>query len=280
MKFSQREGYRPLKVLRREEVDEELRTAIWSVFWEAQNASMSHDPRNVDAIRHGAPYLRGSTLEGVYVRLWMQLLKRGVDELPIDLARATQSLKAFLAESPWFTVFDFMEHVLEFSDVFYRFPIENAWNGTLEREGAAYRIVQARVVAIVSQVEVDAIEEAANSTVDAIKAHISTALARLSDRVRPDYRNSIKESISAVEAAAKRLTGQPRATLGEALKTLKARYKLHPALMDAFAKLYGYTSDADGIRHAISEDREVDRADATYMLVVCSAFVNYLAAKT
>ena len=34
-----------------------------------------------------------------------------------------------------------------------------------------------------------------------------------------------------------------------------------------------YTSDADGIRHALSEEANLDLADAKFMHVVCAAFV-------
>lgn len=54
----------------------------------------------------------------------------------------------------------------------------------------------------------------------------------------------------------------------------------HPALSGAFNKPYGYTSNADGIRHAMLEDSTVDQADAMLMLVACSAFVNCLTAKS
>jgi len=44
--------------------------------------------------------------------------------------------------------------------------------------------------------------------------------------------------------------------------------------------LYGYTSDSGGIRHALSdEDVTPTFEDAKFMLVSCSAFINYLKAK-
>jgi hypothetical protein len=43
--------------------------------------------------------------------------------------------------------------------------------------------------------------------------------------------------------------------------------------------MYGYTSDAEGIRHALLEEPTLEQADAIFMLVTCSAFVNYLRAK-
>ncbi len=69
------------------------------------------------------------------------------------------------------------------------------------------------------------------------------------------------------------------ATLGQALKAIEDTAKVHPSLKDAFTKLYAYTSDADGIRHALLEKTDLDVEDARFMLVACSAFVNYLVAK-
>lgn len=54
---------------------------------------------------------------------------------------------------------------------------------------------------------------------------------------------------------------------------------MHPALKGSFEKLYGYTSDAEGIRHALLDEPNLDFEDAKFMLVSCSAFVNYLKAK-
>ncbi len=65
----------------------------------------------------------------------------------------------------------------------------------------------------------------------------------------------------------------------DALKALKT--DLHPALREAFMRLYGYTGDESGIRHELTEGgREIDVADARYMLIACSAFVNYLRSKS
>ena len=47
----------------------------------------------------------------------------------------------------------------------------------------------------------------------------------------------------------------------------------------AFLALYGYTSDENGIRHGGIDFTSVPAGDAKYMLVSCSAFVNYLIEK-
>ena len=54
---------------------------------------------------------------------------------------------------------------------------------------------------------------------------------------------------------------------------------MHTDLKKGFKDLYGWTSDSDGIRHALMEMPTVDAEDARYMLVSCSAFVNYLIVK-
>jgi len=51
-------------------------------------------------------------------------------------------------------------------------------------------------------------------------------------------------------------------------------------LKKGFSNLYGYTSSAEGIRHALLEEAKLNFEDAKFMLVSCSAFVNYLIAKT
>ncbi|MFA6091302.1 MAG: hypothetical protein WC774_06035, partial [Candidatus Gracilibacteria bacterium] len=109
------------------------------------------------------------------------------------------------------------------------------------------------------------------------REHIKTALKMLSDRENPDYRNSIKESISAVEAIVNLINGTDSDTLGKALQ--KEKFALHGSLKDAFVEMYGYTSDAEGIRHFMLEESSIEFVDAKYMLVSCSAFVNYLMQK-
>ena len=105
---------------------------------------------------------------------------------------------------------------------------------------------------------------------------------RYADRQKPDYENSIKESISAVEAICCIITGETgsQATLGKTLKRLEDHgVTIHPSMGQAFSKLYGYTSDADGIRHGGIDFTNAPAEDAKYMLLSCSAFVNYLIEK-
>jgi len=67
--------------------------------------------------------------------------------------------------------------------------------------------------------------------------------------------------------------------LDAALDAISNRAEIHGALKAGLKRLYGYSSDEDGIRHAILDQPNVGFTEAKFMLVSCSAFVNYLIAK-
>ena len=119
-----------------------------------------------------------------------------------------------------------------------------------------------------------------NNDFPGVRAHLRRALELLSDLRAPDYRNSIKESISAVESIAQTITGDEKATLGQALTVLERKHGLHPALKEGFKKIYHYTSDADGIRHAMLDEPTLDVTDAKFFLLSCTSFINYLKSRS
>ncbi len=59
-----------------------------------------------------------------------------------------------------------------------------------------------------------------------------------------------------------------------------SQYPIHPALKASIKSLYGYTSDADGIRHAMLYESNLSYIDAKFILVACTNFINYLIDKT
>lgn len=155
-------------------------------------------------------------------------------------------------------------------------------NDSLTEGNSAYRIISEKIIEITSEQEIQSIEEALETTNPylGVHQHLKQALQLMSDRQNPDYRNSIKESISAVESICKVVTNDEKATLGKALKIVEDKFGLHPALKGSLSQLYGYTSDADGIRHAMLEESNLSYIDAKFMLVACTNFINYLIDKT
>ena len=155
--------------------------------------------------------------------------------------------------------------------------LKEVLNRYMESENAAYRVVGDEIVEITDEHEIEAIESALDGGIKCCQSHLSRALDLASDRTQPDYRSSIKESISAVEAACQSLAGKPKATLGDCIKVIKNRGAIHPAFEQALLKLYGYTSDEGGIRHALTDESVAPAySDAKFMLVASSAFVNFM----
>lgn len=155
----------------------------------------------------------------------------------------------------------------------YEFQVVARCNKTFIEENVNYRIVNNIITDLVSENEIKEIDNVINNKNKVVSNHVEKALELLYQS--KDYDNSIKESISAVEGMCQILTGNDNATLGDCLKKLKD--SIHPAMKDAFLKLYGYTSDANGIRHANGlGEGDSTFAEAKYMLVSCSSFINYL----
>ena len=130
--------------------------------------------------------------------------------------------------------------------------------------------------------EIKTIEDSLHRCKENIKVHLQTALKLYAQKPVGDYRNSIKESISAVEAYCREKTGEN--SLGKALKKLEnSGIVLPQSLKSAFEKLYEYTNQPEtGIRHALMEEEGnyvPSLEEALFMLVACSAFVNYMQAK-
>lgn len=156
------------------------------------------------------------------------------------------------------------------------------FNMMLERERSGYRFIGGILSPITNASEVAEVGQALALTDDKAelaRRHIASAVQLMSKRPDPDYRNAIKEAISAVESICVMLGGEKGDTLRVALKQLEDRTSIHPSLREAFVKMYGYTSDEHGIRHAMLETPRVELSDAKYMVVVCSAFVNFVVQK-
>lgn len=155
-------------------------------------------------------------------------------------------------------------------------------NSQFKRLHYGYQIIDKKVIPITSEEEITAIESAIANNTDNVREHLHNALALFAKRPEADYRNSIKESISAVEAFLREQTGKN--TLGDALTEMENKQVVIPRMLTkAFKELYAYTNSKDtGIRHALMDDSGTytpSFAEAQFMLVSCSAFLNYLKMK-
>ena len=189
-------------------------------------------------------------------------------------------LKSYiLSSSSWFEVYDFVEIHLSFLEKDDCTQRIQQYNEIFVEEKSGYRIVAGEIAPITNKSEIQSIEQATSTPYQSVNQHIQKALAFYANIKTPDYENSVKESISAVEAMCCIITGK-NATLNKAIEKLKNNgVHIHPALEKAFISLYAYTCDEKGIRHAGIEFVNAPAEDAKYMLISCSAFVNYLMEK-
>ena len=282
MRFSERYGYvKPMEVLKRGPIDKECLTALCNCY-----DHLDHWLNEYDADKYHEYNASYTEMEETIWCFFMH--QRRHDFYTGNGHRIAATFYLLSDNYEWYTKFDLIEFSIRIlrihhqEDKRYQNIIAafiTLINGAFKQLNYAYRVVDDLIVEITDQEEIAAIEEATKKT-SAVKTHLSEALKHLSERPTPDYRNSIKESMSAVEALCREITGET--TLGSALNALEKKGVVIPTfLKSGFEKLYVYTNDPrTGIRHAQMDDSEAPQYDeAKFMLVACSAFINYIQGK-
>ncbi|MBY6241284.1 AbiJ-NTD4 domain-containing protein [Methylosinus sp. Sm6] len=264
--FSERHGFKKPKQIQITSLDAETRHSLWNVC--AQFIFINR-----------YTFLNDDTRLQRFARdLYAGFYKLPINDIPSTTSTYIANELKFFQNAEWFDVFDMIEFICCQLEEEYKADFINVVNFVLEREKSAFRFVGGALAPLSSETDVDEIELAINQNdkFKPVSAHIAAALSLFATKPTADYRNSIKESISAVESAARLITQSPTATLGDAIKKIDAKHSLHNAFKDGILKIYGYTNDKGGIRHSLTEETNVDEADARFMLVFCSAFANYL----
>lgn len=282
MKFSERYGYvKPDEALKRGYLDKEGATALCNCYDYLYKWLNRYDIDKGFYHDDSYTYMEES--------IWCFFMNQRRDDFYHYNSHevvATEYLLSDLYE--WYTKFDLIEYSINYLrqksegkerlrlivDCFVKMI-----SSTFKRLNYAYRIVDDYVVELTDDEEIKSIEESLKVS-PSTRTHLSGALKNLSKRPNPDYRNSIKESISAVEALCREITGET--TLGKALKALEKNGVIIPKFLNsAIENLYIYTNDAKtGIRHALMDDKDAPQYDeAKFMLVVCSALINYIQGK-
>lgn len=277
--FAERIGKRaPKTIIQTEELDIETRTALWNVLVNFRDGFQ-------DLSRSRPAF--ASTETRIMNALWTRHFDRARDEKRGD-HEVWQLMKEHILRSEWFETLDLAE---AFVQHFYRYAGEQLgvgsevpalaiekFNTVFEEQLVGYRFIGTEITPITEERDVKAVEEALEQLGphSGAQQHLAQAVESLSNRKNPNYAHSISESIKAVEGLVQKLTNT-KASLGEGLLKLeKSGLEIHPALKDAWRKMYGWASNDKGIRHGASEAAQVDQSLAKYMLIACSAFVSYL----
>lgn len=275
LSFSQAQGYEeipgPLKL---GELPKEARTRIWNVLY----AHLSRT-KVLDDFFVGHAYI-GRRWERILGEVHTEFNGGALDDWDSDFDPACKKLRDYIETRPFNKVFDLIQFVLRHHECTSDF--KKQMQGTFEQCRLAYTIDIARPPTIVpaatpeeGRALLDAIRTLREAGLDGSASHLRKASEHLN---AGDWAGSVRESIHAVESVARQLAPGAAKTLGPALTSLKKRGAVHPALKDAFGKLYGYTSDEQGIRHSLLHrpDANVGIDEAVFMLGACASFASYL----
>jgi hypothetical protein len=261
-RFSERIGKRELRTtIQVDSMDAELANSIWNVLDHYIYQPMIKEETNSMAY---------SRYYDLFHAIWFSFLKFPTDQMPHDKFSLVNQMRKHWFSWNYLDKYDFIDFVIQGRELpMHRENFINDLNFVLKRELSGYRIIKEILAPITSETEIREIEKAIDNTADKKKykgasIHLNTALNKLADRENPDYRNSIKESISAIESICKEISNNKKADLAMALKDLKKAIPIHPALEQGFLKIYGYTSDGDGIRHALTDEPNLDQEDALF----------------
>lgn len=88
----------------------------------------------------------------------------------------------------------------------------------------------------------------------------------------PDFENSIKESISAIESCLMVLLNEPNGTLGKIIR----RANLDPDIERLIGQAYGYTSNRSFVRHGGTTASTLTQAEAEFFLEFAGSCIVYI----
>lgn len=111
-------------------------------------------------------------------------------------------IQIVIRNAPFNEVLDLLWYIndwIEKNYYSYTAYFSEEFNNIFETEYVGYRFVDGKIVAITDKNEINEIEQACDAPYNGCKAHIEKAVGFLADREHKDYKNCIKESISAVE---------------------------------------------------------------------------------
>lgn len=180
-------------------ISKDLRNSLWNLFYS------TYEDSTWDYWKRVASYV---------ARFFRKV---PADDLPYENYDCRKWLKEYFFSLKWYEAYDFLEFLVKTHRASCRIPFASggthqhpfdndkfmgAANSILERELSGCRFVAGVLSPITTPVEVEAIEGAADAAASkgfqGAHEHLTNALRLLGKKPKPDYRNSIKESISSV----------------------------------------------------------------------------------
>lgn len=272
--FSQRYGYAPLpEPMRLEEISDDLRREILNAIREIILK---------DAL---PPTFLEEEAKRFVERVLGNILKKAEHEIDSTYSNALSQFAKLTRNSPFNVVLELVEIVA--NDGPHTKDFANRVSELFERYAAAYRLDTSqypyRFFPQTSKEQGEAVSGAIETLHESGMEGAATHLRQAAQHINAaQYGDSIADSIHAVESVARLLDPKASQTLAPALDSLeKAGLLRHAALKEAFKKLYGYSSDEQGIRHALldRDSPDVGLDEAMFMFGACAPFAAYLVSK-
>ena len=176
-------------------------------------------------------------------------------------------------------------HVYDIAEGLYRYLSEQRrgeefaqrLNALFQLEGIGWQMVGGQIVTRGAEEFEHAVSAAVAQLGDAnlhtARAELQEARRDLSRRPEPDITGTVQHCMAALEATARVLAAEPRATLGEIVGRHAVDLGIPRPLDTALQQMWGYASEMG--RH-LREGRNPARKEAELLLSTASAMINYL----
>ena len=279
--FSQAEGIDPLpQPAELGELPDKARNRLWKLIYESMKQS------RIDNII-GGPSLVGEPWLSILYDEYVDVQNGAADKFDHQFDTRKNALRKLVLEGPFNRVFDFLEFAMRHRGVnkSYRLlKFGSSLEALLKEHLCAYTVVAGNTIVPIALPEqrVSMKRDFYTLRSDSFKGarkHLRKSAKNLN---AGDYADSVRNSMNAVESVARLLAPKAKKRLAQALDSLESDgVEFHTAFKDGIKKLYGYTSDEQGIRHPLLDQdaAKVDQADAVFMFGACASFAAFLVNK-
>jgi len=185
-------------------------------------------------------------------------------------------LDSFFKKAAWNEIYDLVQFIVQnykgYSNVKIR--LINDLNKALVYGDSGYRIVEDRVVQMVSDEEINAIAESVHKGKNAWDRYILEALDDLSNRTNDNYEITVDNAIKAAETAMAMVVDRTSGTLTQ-LAGMIDEDILDGHIAAAYKDFYSYSNKV--ARHINTEkERKISMGTAKLVLMNCVSLCNYL----
>lgn len=118
-----------------------------------------------------------------------------------------------------------------------------------------------------------------SSSLSIVRQHYIKAVKFFNNIEDPDYKNSIKESLCALELCIELTTGKPASkNFTRSIKELEGNGKLQipPQIAESIIKVFAYRGGGQGVAHAAPNGSKTTKLEAELILNITAAYITYI----